>query len=85
MSNSNVVNLYEWFETKKPGREARRNGFASTRETFELLTAFSQIESPTFRTMIIEMAREVVLTRGSPSERHPTVQSFIKNRPADAG
>jgi hypothetical protein len=84
MSNSNVVHLCRWFETKKPGLEARGNGFASTRETFELLTAFSRIESPTFRRMIIETAREAALA-SSPSEPPPTVQLFTTNRPADAG
>jgi hypothetical protein len=63
MPNSNVVYLPTWFESEEPPAEARRC-FASTRETFELLAAFSQIESPVIRKMIIEMARGAVRARG---------------------
>jgi hypothetical protein len=66
MSNSNVVYLPKWFESEEPPPEARRC-FASTRETFELLAAFSQIRSPVLRKMIIEMARGAVRT-GGPGE-----------------
>ena len=67
MSNSNIVYLPTWFESEEPRPEARRYCFASTRETFELLAAFSQIGSPVVRRMIIEMARGAVLA-SSPSE-----------------
>ena len=42
MSNSNVVYLWKWFESKKPRLEARRDFFATTRETLELRAAFSR-------------------------------------------
>jgi hypothetical protein len=52
VSNSNVVYLPIQFESKKKQRSlASRAGFASPRETLELLTAFSRIESPIFRRM----------------------------------
>jgi hypothetical protein len=60
MSNSNVVYL----PSQEPPPEARRQCFASTRETFELLAAFSQIDSPVVRKMIIEMARGAVRAGG---------------------
>ena len=63
MSNSNVVYLPKRLESEEPPPEARRC-FASTRETFELLVAFSQIESPVVRKMIIEMTRGAVRARG---------------------
>ena len=58
MSNSNVVYLPKWFQREQPHLEERRTCFASTRETLELLAAFSRIESPVYRRMIIETARE---------------------------
>ena len=58
MSNSNVVYLPKWFEREQPRPELPRYCFASTRETLELLAAFSRIESPVYRRMIIETARE---------------------------
>ena len=64
MSNSNIVYLPTWFEKEEPHPETRRYCFTSTRETFELLAAFSQIESPVFRRMIIEMARGAVRASG---------------------
>ena len=67
MSNSNVVYLWKWFESEKPRLEARRNCFASTRETLELRAAFSLIESPVFRRMIIETAPEAAAN--GPSEQ----------------
>jgi hypothetical protein len=86
VSNSNVVYLPKWFEREQPRPEPPRYCFASTRETSELLAAFSQIESPVYRRMIIETAREAVLA-SSPSEppKNAAVRSFSKNRPADAG
>ena len=63
MSNSNVVYLPKWFESEEPPAEARRC-FASTRETFELLAAFSQIENSLIRKMIIETARGGVRASG---------------------
>jgi hypothetical protein len=67
VSNSNVVYLQTWFESQEPPPEARRHCFANTRETFELLAAFSQIESPVVRKMIIEMTRGAVRA-GGPGE-----------------
>lgn len=64
MSNSNVVYLWKWFESEKPRPEASRT---NPRETLELLAAFSRIESPAFRRMIIETAREAS-SCSSPSE-----------------
>ena len=58
MSNSNVVYLWNRFVSEKPHLEERRTCFASTRETLELRAAFSRIESPVYRRMIIETARE---------------------------
>jgi hypothetical protein len=57
VSNSNIVHLPTRFESKKQPSLANRNLFASPRENFELLKAFSRIESPIFRRMIIQMAR----------------------------
>jgi hypothetical protein len=58
VSHSNVVYLPTRLESKKQPTLASRNGFASPREIFELLKAFSLIESPVFRRMIIQTARE---------------------------
>ena len=57
MSNSNVIDLRKVFE-KKPLLGEPRKCFASTRETIELLQAFSRIESPFLRGAIIKTARE---------------------------
>ena len=43
MSNSNVIYLRKWFE-KTPPLSEQRNCFASTRETLELLKAFSRLK-----------------------------------------
>jgi hypothetical protein len=48
VSNSNVIDLRKVFEKKPPLGEPRKC-FASTRETIELLQAFSRIESPFLR------------------------------------
>jgi hypothetical protein len=66
MSNSNVIYLRKWFE-KTPPLSEQRNCFASTRETLELLKAFSRIESAFLRGTIISAAREAAFA-GSPSE-----------------
>ena len=57
MSNSNVIDLRKVFE-KKPRLGEPRKCFASTRETIELLQAFSRIESAFLRGAIINTARE---------------------------
>ena len=57
MSNSNVIDLRKVFEKKPPLGELRKC-FASTRETIELLQAFSRIESAFLRGAIINTARE---------------------------
>ena len=57
MSNSNVIDLRKVFEKKPPLGEPRKC-FASTRETIELLQAFSRIESAFLRGAIINTARE---------------------------
>ena len=57
MSNSNVIDLRKVFEKKPPLSEPRKC-FASTRETIELLQAFSRIESSFLRSAIIKTARE---------------------------
>ena len=57
MSNSNVIDLRKVFEKKPPLSEPRKC-FASTRETIELLQAFSRIESAFLRGAIINTARE---------------------------
>ena len=57
MSNSNVIDLRKVFEKKPPLGEPRKC-FASTRETMELLQAFSRIESAFLRGAIINTARE---------------------------
>ena len=57
MSNSNVIDLRKVFEKKPPFGEPRKC-FASTRETIELLQAFSRIESAFLRGAIINTARE---------------------------
>jgi hypothetical protein len=56
VSGSNVIDLREVFE-KKPPLE-RPQCFASTRETMELLQAFSRIESAFLRGAIIKTTRE---------------------------
>jgi hypothetical protein len=63
MSNSNVVYLPTSFGREEPPPEARYC-LASTRETLELQAAFSPIESPVVRKMIIEMARGAVRASG---------------------
>ena len=57
MSGSNVIDLRDVFEKKPPVGE-RPKCFASTRETMELLQAFSRIESPFLRGAIITTTRE---------------------------
>jgi len=57
VSNSNVIDLRKVFEKKPPLSEPRKC-FASTRETIELLQAFSRIESAFLRGAIINTARE---------------------------
>ena len=57
MSTSNVIDLRDVFEKKHPAGD-RPKCFASTRETIELLQAFSRIESPFLRGAIIKTARE---------------------------
>ena len=57
MSGSNVIDLREVLEKKPPVAE-RSKCFASTRETMELLQAFSRIESAFLRGAIIKTARE---------------------------
>lgn len=57
MSGSNVIDLREVLEKKPPVGE-RSKCFASTRETMELLQAFSRIESAFLRGAIIKTARE---------------------------
>jgi hypothetical protein len=57
VSNSNVIDLRKVFEKKLPLGEPRKC-FASTRETIELLQAFSRIESAFLRGAIINTARE---------------------------
>jgi hypothetical protein len=66
VSNSNVVYLSTWFAREEPRPEARRCCQVPEKH-FELLSAFSRIESPAFRRMIIGMAREAVRASG-PSE-----------------
>ena len=57
MSNSNVIDLRKVFEKKLPIGEPRKC-FASTRETIELLKAFSRVESAFLRSAIIKTTRE---------------------------
>jgi hypothetical protein len=52
-----VIDLRKVFEKKLPLGEPRKC-FASTRETIELLQAFSRIESAFLRGAIINTARE---------------------------
>ena len=58
MSNSNVIYPRKWFAQETSHLDAPRHCLASTREILELLAAFSRIESPVFRGMIIKTARE---------------------------
>jgi hypothetical protein len=85
VSNSNVLYLPTWFKREQPLPESPRYCFPTTRETLELLAAFSRIESPVYRRMIIGTAPEAVLA-SSPSDppKNAAVRSFSKNRPADA-
>jgi hypothetical protein len=61
VSTSNVIDLRDLFE-KKPQADDRPKCFASTRETIELLQAFSRIESPFLRGALIKTAREAAST-----------------------
>lgn len=61
MSTSNVIDLRDVFEKKPPAGD-RPKCFASTRETIELLQAFSRIESPFLRSAIIKTTREAAST-----------------------
>ena len=61
MPNSNVIYLRKWHEKTSPVSESSdyfepRNSYASTRETLELLQAFSQIENARVRSTIISLA-----------------------------
>jgi hypothetical protein len=51
---------------KTPPLDELRNCFASTRETLELLNAFSRIENPIIRSTIIRTAREAVFAEPIP-------------------
>jgi hypothetical protein len=66
VSGSNVIDLRDVFE-KKPPLGERPKCFASTRETMELLQAFSRIESPFLRGAIIKTAREAA-SMAAPNE-----------------
>ncbi len=61
MSTTNVIDLRDLFD-KKPPVGDRPKCFASTRETIELLQAFSRIESAFLRGAIIKTAREAAAT-----------------------
>jgi hypothetical protein len=86
VSNSNVVYLPTRIESKKQPALASRSSFASPRETFELLAAFSRIESPIYRKMIIQTAREANFCSRSgepPSENvgsRPTPSATLDDR-----
>ena|SRR6516162_5460125 len=62
---SNVIYLRQRFE-KMPLLSKSHICFASTRETLELQAAFSRIESPLLRRMIINIAREVTSASREP-------------------
>jgi hypothetical protein len=71
VSSSNVIDLRDVFEKKLPVGE-RPKCFATTRETIELLQAFSRIESPFLRSAIIKTAREaasMLVPAGPPKSR----------------
>ena len=62
---SNVIYLRQRFE-KMPVLSKSHICFASTRETLELQAAFSRIESPFLRRMIINIAREATSASREP-------------------
>ena len=74
MSNSNVIDLRKVFEKKPPLAEPRKC-FATTRETVELLQAFSRIESAFLRGAIIKTAREAASIITRPSRRRTQLRA----------
>jgi hypothetical protein len=60
MSQSNVIDLRKWFETR-----------SNSRECIELLHAFTRIANPAFRFAIIRAAKEAVSHTVSGSTKEP--------------
>jgi hypothetical protein len=65
MSNSNLVDLRAW---RTPRYEARKQNFASTHETLQLLRAFCAIESSVVRSEIIKIAQNAAPAGPRPPE-----------------
>ena len=75
MPSSNVIYLRKWHEKASPVSESSnyfepRNSYASTRETLELLQAFSQIENARVRGTIISLARHAASANPSEPPKH---------------
>ena len=62
MSQSNVIDLRKWFETRSPSSGNQPGNFSNSRECIELLHAFTRIANPAFRFAIIRAAKEAFLT-----------------------
>jgi hypothetical protein len=62
MSTSNVIYLHDWCEWPAP----RKDNFATSQETLELLKAFTRIENSSFRSAIIRAARQAASPQTEP-------------------
>jgi hypothetical protein len=82
MSNSNVIYLRKRLD-KMPPLSERRDCFASIRETLKLLTAFARIESPVFRRMIINTAREAASFSCPPEAEEYSLNLNVAAPPRD--
>jgi hypothetical protein len=71
MSQSNVIDLRKWFETRSPSSSDRLGSFSNSRECIELLHAFTRIADPAFRFAIIRAAKEAVSHTVSGSTKEP--------------
>ena len=71
MSQSNVIDLRKWFETRSPSSGNQLGNFSKSRECIELLHAFTRIANPAFRLAIIRAAKEAVSHTASGPTKEP--------------
>ena len=70
MSQSNVIDLRKWFETRSSSGDQLGN-FSNSRECIELLHAFTRITNPAFRLAIIRATKEAVSYTASELPKEP--------------
>ena len=61
MSQSNVIDLRKWFETRSSSGDQLGN-FSNSRECIELLHAFTRITNPAFALLLSERPKRPFLT-----------------------